>query len=161
MENMRQMPPHPKIIVNCQNPNSTTTQPNITWKLGFTQKLLSTPPPPTAKLYVSNISDVTDPILTKFYIQVPETIFNRCQLSRWHFSRQHLSLRQFQILTKLEKKVLGTIFNRCKLLQWYMSRWHLSWWFLSISRISRLLVFWFWPIFKERFLGPFLTDANC
>ena len=31
----------------------------------------------------------------------------------------------------------------------------------SISAISQLLLGWFWPKFKRRFLGPSLTDANC
>ena len=32
---------------------------------------------------------------------------------------------------------------------------------LSISGISPLLLTWFWPKFKSRFLRPSLTDANC
>ena len=42
-----------------------------------------------------------------------------------------------------------------------MFRQHLSWWHLSISGISQLLVTRFWPNFKGRFLGPSLTDVNC
>ena len=37
---------------------------------------------------------------------------------------------------------------------------YLSWWHLSILGISHLLLIRFWPIFKGRFLGPSLTDAN-
>ena len=38
---------------------------------------------------------------------------------------------------------------------------HLSWWHLSISAISQLLLARFWPNFKGRFLGPFWTYPNC
>ena len=44
--------------------------------------------------------------------------------------------------------------------RWYLSRQHLSWWHLSISAISQLLLARFWPNFKGRFLGPSLTDLN-
>ena len=37
---------------------------------------------------------------------------------------------------------------------------HLSWRHLSISAISQLLLAWFWPNFKGRFLGPFWTYHN-
>ena len=37
---------------------------------------------------------------------------------------------------------------------------YLSWQHLSILGISHLLLIRFWPIFKGRFLGPSLTDAN-
>ena len=36
---------------------------------------------------------------------------------------------------------------------------HLSWQRFSILEISQLLLNWFWPSFKGRFLGPSLTDA--
>ena len=42
-----------------------------------------------------------------------------------------------------------------------MSRQHLSWWHLSISGISQLLLTQFWWNFKGRFLGTFRTDSNC
>ena len=42
-----------------------------------------------------------------------------------------------------------------------MSRQHLSWKHLSISGISQLLLVWFWPKFKSRFLELFLTFTNC
>ena len=45
--------------------------------------------------------------------------------------------------------------------QWHMSRQHLSWLNFSISGSSQLLLTWFWPNFKGRFLGQSLTDANC
>ena len=45
--------------------------------------------------------------------------------------------------------------------QWNLYRQHSSWLHLSISGISQLLPTQFWPIFKGRFLGPTLTDANC
>ena len=38
---------------------------------------------------------------------------------------------------------------------------HLFWRHLSISAISQLLLAWFWPNFKSRFLGPFWTYSNC
>ena len=37
---------------------------------------------------------------------------------------------------------------------------HLSWWHLSISGISQLLLTRFWPNFKGRFLGLSWTDFN-
>ena len=42
-----------------------------------------------------------------------------------------------------------------------MSRQHLSWRHLSISRISQLLLTWFWQNFKGRFLWLSWTDFNC
>ena len=38
---------------------------------------------------------------------------------------------------------------------------HLSWWYLSISAKSHLLLTQFWPNFKVSFLAPTLTDVNC
>ena len=32
---------------------------------------------------------------------------------------------------------------------------------ISMSAISQLLLTWFWPDFKDRFLGPSWTDFNC
>ena len=56
-------------LKNCQNPNPTTTQPNLTyvWVLRENDFTPPPPPPPThhPKLNVSNISAVTCPILTK------------------------------------------------------------------------------------------------
>ena len=43
---------------------------------------------------------------------------------------------------------------------WHLSMQYLSWQHLSILGISHLLLIRFWPIFKGRFLGPSLTDAN-
>ena len=55
-----------KLFNNCQNPNSTTTQPNITLGWVRHENDLCTPPPPhPLKLNVRNISAVTDPILMK------------------------------------------------------------------------------------------------
>ena len=45
--------------------------------------------------------------------------------------------------------------------QWHMSRQHLSWLNFCIYGLSQLLLTWFWPNFKGRFLGQSLTDANC
>ena len=45
--------------------------------------------------------------------------------------------------------------------QWHLSTQHLSLWHLSISGISQLLLTWFWPNFKSRFLGQSLTDDSC
>ena len=50
--------------------------------------------------------------------------------------------------------------NRFQLSWWHLSRQHLSWRHLSISAISQLLITWFWPNFKGRFLGPSWTDSN-
>ena len=51
--------------------------------------------------------------------------------------------------------------KRFQLSQWHLSRQYLSWQHLSISGISHLLLAWFWPNFKSRFLEPFLTYTNC
>ena len=49
-----------------------------------------------------------------------------------------------------------TILNRFQLSGWNLSRQH-----LSISGISQLLLVWFWPNFKSRFLETFITYTNC
>ena len=42
----------------------------------------------------------------------------------------------------------------------YLSSQHLSWWHLPISGMFQLLLTWFWPNIKGRFLGQSSTDAN-
>ena len=43
---------------------------------------------------------------------------------------------------------------------WHLSRQHLSWWHLSISGISQLLLTRCWPNFKGRFLDPFFNRCQ-
>ena len=52
-------------------------------------------------------------------------------------------------------------FNSYQLSQRHLLRQHLSWKHLSISGISQLLLVWFWPNFKSRFLKQFSTYTNC
>ena len=54
-----------------------------------------------------------------------------------------------------------TLDNLKQLSNGHLSMQHLSWRHLSISAISQLLLAWFWPNFKGRFLGPFWTYPNC
>ena len=46
---------------------------------------------------ISNISPVTDPILTKLQSQFSGTICSRCKLSWWNLSRQHLTWRHLSL----------------------------------------------------------------
>ena len=60
------VPSSSSVELSCQNPNSTTTQPNITlsW-VRHENDFANHPHPPPQKLIASNISAVTDPILMK------------------------------------------------------------------------------------------------
>ena len=51
--------------------------------------------------------------------------------------------------------------NRYQLSRWHLSRQYISWQHLSISGISQPLLTGFFPNCIGKFLGPYLTDANC
>ena len=75
-------------------------------------------------VHISNISAVTDLILTKLQSQLSGTIFNRCHLSQWHLSRQHLSWRHLSIsgiyqllMTKFWRNFLSKFFFVTKIFE--------------------------------------------
>ena len=85
----------------------TTTKPK-SWVLHNND---SGPPnhrPPThpQELNVSNVSPVTDPILTKLKSYLSETIINRCQVSRGHLSMHNLSWGHIMSISAISQLLL-------------------------------------------------------
>ena len=127
----------------------TPTQPhtNQSWVLHKNDSAHHHPPP--HKLNVRIISAVTDLIWTKLQSKLSGSIFNRCQLSQWHSSRQHLSWGHLSI-SAITQLILNQVWQNFKgkflgpsLLDaihqesgWHLPMQHLSWWHLSISTIS-------------------------
>ena len=67
----------------------------------------------------------------------------------------------YRIGSSLTKYYTFTLDNLRPFSNGHLSMEHLSWQHLSISAIYQLLLAWFWPNFKCRFLGISLTEANC
>ena len=121
-----------KVVQNCQNPSSTSIQPNITHHTTTTE---------------NSMSVISQLLLNQFW----QNFKRRFLGPSWTDSICHEDIRPGNICPYQEylSRYFSPNFKGRFLSQWYLSSHHLSWRYLPRSETSQLFVTKFWGNFMD------------